>query len=48
MSTASTLGSLVDVSHRPERATSGGTDEAMRRIDEIRDFWNTAGHNLNS
>lgn len=48
MSTASTLASLVDVSHRPERATSGGTDEAMRRIDDIRDFWNTAGHNLNS
>ena len=47
MSTAATLSTLMGSAHRPEAETSGGTDEAMGRIDEIRDFWNAAGSNLN-
>lgn len=47
MSTAATMAALIGVAHRPEAETSGGGDEAGARIDEIRDFWNAAGHNLN-
>lgn len=46
MSTASTLAALLGIVHRPESETSGGSAEATARIDEIRDFWNAAGHNL--
>ena len=46
MSTASTLAALLGIVHRPEPETSGGSAEATARIDEIRDFWNAAGHNL--
>jgi acetoin utilization deacetylase AcuC-like enzyme len=46
MSTAATMSALLGVAHRPESETSGGTDESMSRIDEIRDFWIASGHNL--
>lgn len=46
MSTASTLATLVGVTYRPEQETSNGPDDAMVRIDEIRGYWNAAGHNL--
>jgi acetoin utilization deacetylase AcuC-like enzyme len=46
MSTAATMSALLGSAHRPEPETSGGTDESMARIAEIRDFWIAAGHNL--
>jgi len=46
MSTAATVSALLGSAHRPEPETSGGTDESMARIAEIRDFWIAAGHNL--
>lgn len=46
MSSAATMAALVGTTYRPEPATSGGTEESATRIDEIRDFWNAAGHNL--
>lgn len=48
MSTAATMSALLGYVHRPEPETSGGTDESMGRIAEIRDFWIAAGHNLMS
>ena len=48
MSAAATVATLVGVPLRPEAPTSGGSREALARIDEVRDFWNAAGHSLTS